>query len=140
MPVKGTKVLQAVKSTTVISTFVTGAPVAPADVHLSVYVDLASAGQHRYLEVKERLKELINRAREENYRRPAGAVAGYYYTYLNKGKSGITFTTLATDIVEGMVAIGIGATVRNESKGSIILDACWTEIIDWMSEQHRLTV
>ena len=140
MPVKGTKLLEAVKKTTVISTYTTGALVAPAAGHLSVYVDLAAADQHRFLEVANRLEDLINRAREENYRRPAASTTCYYYVYLKDSKAGIVFTTTSTAVVEGMVAIGIHADVRSGSRGSILLDSCWKGIIEWLGEQDRLTV
>ena len=139
MPVKFTKAIEAVKKTTVLSTYVTALPVAPASGHLAAYVDLAAADQHRDLEVVARLAELINRAREEDYRRPSSTTC-YYYTTLVNGKSRITFTLTSTDIVEGAVAIGIEGTVRGGTKGSMIMDSCWNEMIAWANEQYRLTV
>ena len=140
MPVKGTKALEAVKKSTVISTYTTALPVAPAVGHIAVYVDLAAADQHQKMETINALKELIDRAREENYRRPSGSTTCYYYVGAGPGrKSQITFTTTSTEIQEKMVAIGIEASVRSGSKGSLLLDTCWKEIIDWMSEQGRLT-
>jgi len=139
MPVKGTKSLEAGKLTTVISTYTTELPVFPASDHLSIYVDLAAEDQHREVEVRERLKDLINRAREEDYRRPSSGTS-YYYMPIAGARSSILFTTTSTLVVEGMVAIGIAGDVRGGGKGSIILDACWKEITDWLAENDRLTV
>lgn len=230
MPVKGTKVLEAVKGSTVISTYVTGSPVAPAAGTLAVYVDLAASDQHRKMEVAERVGELIDRAREENYDRDTGSTTLYYFTRLRDGKGGIQKTTdpsslilnyepvdgtvidfvdggggddtiidstdgfleagflagqsitvtgstsndgiyvptavtastmtfatgtlVATEegingvdftadikaIAEGDVAIGINTGVLSGNRGSLLLDSCFQQIIDWLMEQDRLTV
>lgn len=139
MPVKGTKLLEAVKGSTVISTYVTALPVAPAAGTLAVYVDLAVADQHRGVEVSDRLSTLIDRAREINYNRPT-ATTIYLRMPLNGGKDSIVVTTLSTDIVEGDVAIGINTAIISGNRGSILLDSCFGQIIDWMGEQDRLTV
>ena len=139
MPVKATKLLEAVKGTTVLSTYVTGAPVAPAAGTLAVYVDLAAADQHREVEVIGKLTNLIDRARELNYSRPS-VTTQYYRMPLNGSKDSIVATTLSTAIVEGDIAIGIEGSVIGGSRGSILLDSCFEQIIDWMSEQGRLTV
>lgn len=139
MPVKGTKALEAVKGTTAITTYVSGAPVAPAAGTLAVYVDLAAADQHREVEVGNRLRDLVNRARENEY---GGRVATtlYYRMPIDGSRSSIVSTTLSTDIVEGDVAIGIEASVRAGAHGSVLLDSCFQQIVDYMAEQDRLTV
>lgn len=140
MPVKGTKALDAVKKTTVITTYVTALPVAPAAGHLSVYVDQAVASQHREMEVGVRLKELIDRAREENYNRPTAVTTVYYVMNIDAGKDSIRTTTVSTTIVAGDIAIGINTTVLSGSRGSALIDVAFKEIIDWLGEQGRLTV
>jgi len=137
MPVKGTKLLEAAKKITAISTYTTALPVAPAAGHISVYVDLAAADQHREVEVSSRLKDLINRAREEDYRRPAGTTC-YWRVPLMSGPKDIVFTTTNTTIAVGMVAIGVNASVLTGGFGSLLLDVCWQEIIEWLHEQDRL--
>ena len=230
MPVKGTKALEATKGSTVITTYTTEVPVAPAAGTLAIYVDLAAEDQHRQMEVAERLGELIDRAREENYDRDTGSTTLYYFTRLRDGKAGIqrtidpsslvleyepvdgtvinfvdggglddtitddtasflsegfvagedvvitgstsndgtysptivtastmtfatgtlvateegingvTFTSTIKAISEGDVAIGINTEVLSGNRGSLLLDSCFQQIIDWMSEQDRLTV
>lgn len=139
MPVKGTKALEAVKGTTVITTYVTGAPVAPAAGTLAVYVDLAAADQHRQVEVLNRLRMLVDRAREVNYKRPLVTTL-YFRMPLDGGKNSIEDTTTSTEVVEGDVALGINTAVLSDSRGSLLIDSCFQQIIDWMSEQDRLTV
>jgi len=139
MPVKSTKLLEAVKGTTVISTYVTGAPVAPAAGTLAVYVDLAATDQHRAVEVAGKLTNLIDRAREAGFNRPS-VTTQYYRMPIDGGKDSIVATTTSTDIVEGDVAIGIEGSVLAGGRGSILLDSCFRQLIDWMSEQDRLTV
>jgi hypothetical protein len=139
MPVKSTKLLGGAKHGTVLATYTTGAAVAPATGHLSAYVDLAVTDQHREVEVSERLKDLINRAREEDYRRPSSTTC-YYYMALNGSRASILFSTNRLLILEGMVAIGIEGSIRGGGKGSLLFDSCWKEMLDWANEQGRLTV
>ena len=138
MPVKGEKALNASKHTTAITTYTTGAPVGPTTSSLAIYVDLAAADQHRIVEVYERLKDLMNRAMEEDYRRP-GSGTFYYYMPINGARADITYTLLGADIVEGTVAIGMSGNVKGGGRGSNIMNTCWKEIRDWMMEQERLT-
>ena len=138
MPVKGEKALNASKHTTAITTYTTGAPVSPAASSLAIYVDLAATDQHRIVEVYERLKDLMNRAMEENYRRP-GSGTFYYYMPIDGARADITYTLVSTEIVEGNVAIGMSGNVKGGGRGSLIINACWKEIRDWMMEQERLT-
>jgi hypothetical protein len=133
--VKATKALESVKQTTVITTYTSGAPVAPAAGTLAVYFDLASADEHRAVEMANKLKTLIDRAREINYGKPT-ATAYYLRCPLNGSKSSIVLTTDATDIVTGDVAIGVSATVRSGKSGSILFDSCFQQIIDRMFEQY----
>lgn len=230
MPVQGTKLLEAVKGATVISTYVSGTPIAPAAGALAVYVDLAVEDRHREVEVIERLGNLIDRAREENYDRASGVDTLYYFMRLRDGKEGIqktidpsslvleyeppdgtvidfvdglleddtitdstagflvegfeagkdvvvtgstsndgtytptavtagtmtfatgtlaatepgingvTFTSTIKAISEGDVAIGINTSILSGNRGSMLIDSCFQQIIDWMAEQHRLTV
>ena len=133
MPYKGTKALEAVKPTTVISTYTTGVPIAPAAGHLSIYIDLVDTILYRKLEILNRIRELVNRAREENYRRPAGTTC-YYIVNLDLDKSQIIFTTTLLDISNGEVAIGIHADVLTGSRGSVLLDACFKEIMQVVQE------
>ncbi len=133
--VKGTKALEAVKSTTVVTTYTSGAPVAPAAGHLSVYFDLATADEHRALEISNKLRTLIDRAREINYGKPTAA-AYYLRVPLDGTKNSIVATSTSTDIVQGDVAIGISATVRSGESGSILFDSCFQQIMDKMWEQY----
>lgn len=127
--IKGTKALEAVKQDTVVTTYTSGAPVAPAAGTLAVYFDLATADEHRGLEISTKLKTLIDRARELNYSKPTAA-AIYLRCPLNGSKSSIEVTTDATDIVAGDVAIGISATVRSGDSGSILFDSCFQQIME----------
>lgn len=133
--VKGTKALEAVKSTTVVTVYTSGAPVAPAAGTLAVYFDFATADEHRAVEMANKLKTLIDRARELNYSKPTAA-AIYLRCPLNGSKADIEVTTLSTAIVTGDVAIGISATVRSGESGSILFDSCFQQIIDKMFEQY----
>lgn len=133
--VKGTKALEAVKQTTVVTTYTSGAPVAPAAGTLAVYFDLATADEHRGLEISNKLQTLIDRARELNYSKPTAA-AIYLRCPLNGSKADIEVTTTSTDIVAGDVAIGISATVRSGESGSILFDSCFKQIMDKMWEQY----
>ncbi len=135
MPVKGTKALEAVKKTTVVTDYTTGAPVAPAAGTLAVYIDLAAADQHRAVEIANKLRSLVDRAREANYGKSTAA-ALYYRVELNGSKESIEETATSTDIVEGDVAIGISATVRSGKSGSILFDSCLTQIVEYMAEQE----
>ena len=133
--VKGTKALESVKQDTVVTLYTSGAPVAPAAGTLAVYFDLADADEHRAVEIANKLKTLIDRARELNYSKPTAA-AIYLRCPLNGSKSSIEVTTTSTDIVAGDVAIGISATVRSGESGSILFDSCFQQIIDRMWEQY----
>lgn len=139
MPVKITKSLTQSKHEALITTYVTGAPVAPVAGHVAVYVDLAAGDQHRGVEVQARLKELADAAREQDYDRP-GSTTTYWRLDIDEVKADIVKTTTSTSIVEGMVAIGVEGTVISGSRGSIIIDAALKEIIEWANEQDRLTV
>lgn len=133
--IKGTKALEAVKPTTAVTSFTSGAPVAPAAGHLAVYFDLVDGDGHRSVEIYNKLRTLIDRARELNYNKPT-ATALYLRVPLNGGKDAIEVTSTSTDIVPGDVAIGISATVRSGQSGSILFDSCFSQIIDKMFEQH----
>lgn len=133
--VKGSKLLEDVKGNTVVTTYTSGSPVAPAAGTLAVYFDLADADEHRAVEIANRLKELISRARELNYSKPTAA-AIYLRCPLNGSKHDIEVTTDSTDIVLHDVAIGISATVRSGESGSILFDSCFQQIIDKMWEQY----
>lgn len=138
MPLKATKALEDVKGNTVVSTYLTGAAVAPEVGHLSIYVDLLSEDQHREVEIRERLADLISRAREEDYLRPTVITTVYYRMNLNESRADITSTVLNTDIVEGDVAIGISAEVVVGGRGSLLIDSCFREIVDFMGETNQL--
>lgn len=133
--VKGTKLLEAVKTTTLVTAYTSGAPVAPAAGTLAVYVDLATADAHRHLEIVTKLRTLIDRAREIDYNKPT-ATALYLRCPINGSKEDIVVTTTSTAIVAGDVAIGISATVRSGENGSVLLDSCFQQIIDRMREQY----
>lgn len=133
--VKGTKALEAVKSTTVVTTYTSGAPVAPVAGTLAVYLDLATADEHRAVEIANKLRNLIDRAREINYGKPTAA-AYYLRVPLNGTKDSIEATATSTEIVQGDVAIGISASVRSGESGSILFDSCFQQIIDKMFEQY----
>lgn len=138
MPIKGTKLLEASKITTVISAYTTALPVAPASGHVSVFVDLALTDQHREVEVIERLRNLMEYAREDNYAREV-ATTRYYRMPINGAKNSIVSTTTSTSIAVGMVAIGVNTAVISGNYGSLIIDACFKEVIDWMREQASIT-
>ncbi len=137
MPIKIEKTLNESKHQTSIGTYVSGAAVAPTTQHVAIYTDIATADQHRLLEVQERLYELADRMREEGYRMPSSGVI-YWVVPLGGPKAAIFTPLLSTDIVEGMVAIGLSGTVRGSGRGSLLFDACIKEMIDWANEQDRL--
>lgn len=138
MPIKGTKALEAVKSTTVVTTYTTEEAVAPAAGHLAVYIDVAAADAHRRLEIWNKLKTLMDRAREINYGKPTAA-AYYLRVPIDGSKASIALTATRTLIVEGDVALGISASVRSGDSGSILFDSCFEQIIDKMFEQDLKT-
>jgi len=131
--VKGEKALEAVKQATIITAYTSGAPVAPAAGTLAVYFDLADADEHRAVEIANKLRTLVDRAREIDYNKPTAA-ALYLRCPLNGGKADIEVTIDETDIIAGDVAIGISATIRSGESGSILFDACFQQVIERMFE------
>lgn len=138
MPIKGTKSLGASKITTLVTAYTTELAIAPAAGHVSVYIDLADADAHREVEVKERLQNLIDYARERDWGRRINNTTRYYYMFLYGSKTSIVTATDRTDIEEGMVAIGINTAVLSGNRGSIILNTCFKEIMDWMREKGNV--
>lgn len=139
MPVKITKTTTQSKHQAAITTYTTGSPVLPATDHVSIYVDLAVADQHRALEVQNRLKELADYMRENDYGRPTAGTL-FWRMGIEDTKADIVQTGTSSSIVEGMIAIGINSAVRAASFGSTIIDACIKELVEWANEQDRLTV
>lgn len=137
MPVKGTKTVDQGYDDVVISTYVSGAAVAPGAGELSVYADLAVTDQHRELEVYEAVKELLDHAREADYDRPDTVDRFYLYTLATHQ---ITQSNLNTAIVEGMVAIAMDGAVRASGIDSTILDAEWRVVLEKLKDMGRLTV
>jgi hypothetical protein len=227
-PLKAQKLLEDVKFNTVISSYTTEVLVAPAAGSVAIYIDIAAAKLNRRLEIEERLKDLIDAAREDNYGRPAtttiyytknldgsnivkttnplessvvfaptdggstisfvadteidtildsgnrfvssgllldqeitianAATAGNNVTFFpinivagtisleggtvvdGLGTNNITFTGRnLPEVTRGMVAIAIGSTVLSGGKGSIIIDAAFREILDYVREQWDKT-
>ena len=127
--IKGERGLLAADDTIAVTTYVSGAPVAPASGCLAIYVDTADADDHRLLEISTKLQNLFDRAREINYGKPV-ATTLYLRVPLDGSKAGITETTTSTDIVQGDVAIGINANVISGENGSILFDSCFQRIKD----------
>lgn len=131
LTIKGTKALEAVKSTTIVTAYTSGSPVAPVAGTLAVYIDLATGNEHRGVEIANKLQTLIDRAREINYEKPTSA-AYYLRCPINGSKHDIEETATSTAIVANDVAIGISATVRAGKNGSILFDECFKQIIEVM--------
>ena len=109
MPVKGTKLLEGLKKSTVIATYTTEIPVAPAAGHVSVFADLASGDRHRHVEVTARMKELMAFAREDNYSRPLTADTFYLVPLKGSKNDIVKVADAVVDIDE--VAITQSASV-----------------------------
>jgi hypothetical protein len=139
MPVKITKSTTQSKHQAAITNYTSGSPILPATDHISLYIDLAAIDQHRYMEVQNRLKELADYAREEDYGRPSAGTM-FWLIGVNAAKSTIVRTGISGDIIEGKIAIGMNSSVRGSSIGSEIIDACIKELTEWANEQDRLTV
>ena len=138
MAIKAQKLLEAVKKTTVLSTYLTGAAVAPSAGAVAIYVDLVDADAHRFLEIQTKLKTLFDRAREEEYSRPLTADR-FWISPLDGSKSDILSTPTVGLITSGEIAIGIDATVITGDKGSVLLDSCLKQILEHMAENGSIT-
>lgn len=135
MPYKVTRDIEAAPSTTVVSTYVTASPVAVAATHMALYFDLSAANMYRGVEMHSRIWELRDRMREDTYERPTVA-AGYWTMPLAGGKGNISFAENLTEVVDGVVAIGIGATIQSDNKSSGLVDVAIMELF----ENFRKTV
>lgn len=132
MPFKTTKAVDGTKISSVTSSYVTGAPVGVAAGHVAIYVDVTTNQEYRGVEIDSRIQELASRAREQNYGRPA-AVATYYSMPVAGGKGQITKGDVSV-VVDGVIAIGIGADVQSANVGSGRMDACITQLAEYAKE------
>lgn len=139
MPVKGTKDFDQSKHETVVTTFVSGTPIAPAAGHVSVYTDLASTFVPG-VTVESRLNELIDRARESAFGGPTAADIYFHTPVVLGGKHNILVTTDPLDIVSGHVGIGISSAVRSAGPSTLMIMTSLKEIIQWMGETGHLVV
>jgi hypothetical protein len=134
MTIKATKELEGLKTSVTVSSYTSGAPVAPAAGHVSVYVDATGTDQdYRRVEITNNLQMLRDRAREVNYTRPDSTTV-YFRVPIGGSKADIEVTTTSTAVVAGDVAIGFSASVLTGNKGSLIIDTCCEQLGDFLRE------
>ena len=133
--VKGERALLGTKRSTKVTSYTSGAAVAPASGCLAVYMDMATGDEHRSLEITNKLQNLFDRARESNYLKPTNTTV-YFRVPLNGSKHDIEHTTDRLDIVQGDMAIGIHASLRSGKSGSTLFDSCFQQIRDAMFESY----
>jgi hypothetical protein len=122
----------------VMTTYTTGAAVAPASNHVSMYADLDSTETQRRLEFASRMKELISYIREIDYGRRISTATRYFIMTYVTGKKGIVTSTTNTDIGPGEIAIGIHTSVVAGSRGSLLLDVTFKRMLQYLKEKTDL--
>lgn len=129
----GQRTLLGVKGSATVFGFVSGAATAPAADSIRIYIDLADGQEHRWLEVRNKVLQLMDRAREDNYGRPV-ATTRYYRTPLDGGKDAIESTTNPLLIVSGDVAIGINTSLISANYGSLLFDSGFKQLFEFLQE------
>ena len=129
----GQRTLLGVKGSATIFGYASGAAAAPAADTIRIYVDMADGQEHRWLEVRNKVFQLMDRAREDNYGRPV-VTTRYYRAPIGGGKDAIESTTDPLDIVSGDVAIGIDTSLISADYGSVLFDSGFKQLFEFLQE------
>jgi hypothetical protein len=133
MPYSIAKAILEKKDDTTIASYVTAAPVAPAAGDVMIYVDLIDGQLYRKVEIASRVKELAARMREENYSRPLIADA-FWSIPIGGAKGSIVQGATSAGVVDGTISIGVDATIVAGTNGSILIDSCIEQMMQYLRE------